>query len=94
MNLSAIVVPQITYELIVSPVMSTSGWDHLSDLRLADSTFGTPACIDVLFGVDIYTSALLQGRKLDPPGIPAAIKSEFCWVLAGIVKNPCMALVT
>lgn len=87
-SLSAIVLPRITCDLPVSPVISTPKWDHLLDLHLADPTFGTPGRIDVLLGIDIFTSVLLQGRRSGPPGTPAAIKTKFGWMLAGSVKAP------
>ena len=69
----------------VSPV-NTSGWDHLSDLPLADPSFGQPGRIDILLGVDIFVNILLQGRRVGPHGSPSALNTEFGWVLAGGTK--------
>ena len=40
--------------------------DHLSDLKLADSNFRTPACIDLLLGNEVFMSLLHDGRQTGP----------------------------
>ena len=81
-KVSAIIMPRVTCDLPVSPV-NNNGWDHLSDLSLADTSFSQPGRIDVLLGVDIFVNVLLQGRRIGPPGAPVALNTEFGWVLAG-----------
>ena len=74
--------PRVTCDLPVSHV-NGNGWDHLSDLSLADPSFGQPGRVDVLLSVDIFVNVLLQGRLVVPPGSPIALNTEFGWVLAG-----------
>ena len=85
--MSAIVVPRVTCDLLVAPVVLKSSWKHLSDIPLADPDFGRPARIDLLLGVDIFTSSLLFGRWIRPPGSPTAIETKFGWVLAGCIGS-------
>ena len=85
-NLTAIVLPKITCDLPVSPVPFDSSWSHISDLILADPAFGLPGRIDILLGVDIFVNALMQGRRIGPPGAPVALETEFGWVLSGATK--------
>ena len=82
-NLTAIVVPRVTCDLPVHPVPYDSTWTHLNDTPLADPSFGTPGRIDILLGVDIFTAALLHGRRVGPHGTPTAFETTFGWVLAG-----------
>ena len=84
-NITAIVVPRVTCDLPVHPVPT---WTHLNDVPLADPHFGTPGRIDILFGVDVFTSSLLHGRRIGPPGTPAAFETVFGWVLAGSTNQP------
>lgn len=76
-NLTAIVVPKVTP---LSPVPFNLEWKHLTDLTLADPSFGQPGQIDLLLGVD---NVLLHGRRSGPPGAPVALETEFGWVLSG-----------
>ena len=82
-SVSAIVVPRITCDLPLHPVPFDVNWKHLSDIQLADPTFGHPGGIDILLGVDIFVQVLLHGRRVGPPGSPVAFETEFGWVLAG-----------
>ena len=84
-SVSAIVVPRVTCDLPTQPVQFSSSWTHLNDLKLADPNFGQPGRIDVLLGVDVYTDALLHGRRSGPPDSPVAFETIFGWVLAGRV---------
>ena len=81
-NLTAIVLPKITCDLPVSPVPFVSSWSHISDLILADPAFRLPGRIDILLGVDIFVNALMQGRRIGPPGAPVALETELGWVLS------------
>ena len=83
MDVTAIVVPRVTCDLPLHPVPFDVKWKHLTDLQLADPTFGQPGRIDILLGVDILVQVLLQGRRIGPPGSPVAFETELGWVLAG-----------
>ena len=58
-------------------------WNHLSDLQLADQTFGQPGKIDIRLGVDVLVNVLLHGQWFGPPSSPVAFETELGWVLAG-----------
>jgi hypothetical protein len=82
-NITAIVLPHITCNLPVSPISFDPAWEHLRGLPLADATFGSPGRIDVLLGVDVFASTLVNGRRNGPPNTPTALETTFGWVLAG-----------
>ena len=86
-NLTAIIVPRVTCDLPVHPITPKSNWNHLDNLALADPDFGRPGKIDLLLGVDVFTEALLHGRRVGPPGSPVAFDTAFGWVLAGPTSN-------
>ena len=77
------VVPKVTCNLPVHPVPFDSKWKHLTNLSLADPTFGQPRRIDILLGVDVFAEVLHQGRQTGPTGSPVAFATEFGWVLSG-----------
>ena len=79
----AIVVPRVTCDLPLHPVPFDMEWKHLTDLQLADPTFGRPGRIDILLGVDVFVQVLLNGRRIGSPGSPVAFETELGWVLAG-----------
>ena len=85
-NLTAIVLPKVTCDLPVLPVPFDSSWSHVLDLFLADPAFGLPGRIDLLLGVDIFVSVLLQGQWTGPPGTPVALETEFGWVFSGNIE--------
>ena len=64
MNVSAIIVLRVMCDLPVSPITFDSEWNHLSDIELADLKFGIPGKIDVLFGMNVFSNMLKQGRRL------------------------------
>ena len=82
-NLTAIVVPKVTCDLPITSIPFDLTWNHISDVPLADPTFGQPGHIDILLGVDIFADVLLQGRRTGPPGSPVALETKFGWVLSG-----------
>ena len=82
-QVSAIIVPQVTCDLLLHSVPFDLKWDHLSDLQLADPDFGQPGRIDVLLGLDIFTNVMGHGQQSGPPGSPSAFETSFRWVLAG-----------
>ena len=82
-ELSAVVVPKVTCDLPLAPVPFDLSWTHISDLPLADPGFGLPGRIDILLGVDVFVDVLRHGRRSGPPGSPAALETDFGWVLCG-----------
>ncbi len=62
-------------------------WNHISDITLADPDFGRPGRIDLLLGVDVFVTSLLNGRRVGSPGTPTAFETKFGWVLAGSVES-------
>ncbi len=66
------VLPKVTRDLPVYPVLSGN---HISDLPLADPSYGQPGLIDILLGVDVFVDVLLQGWRTGPPGSPIAFET-------------------
>ena len=61
---------------------------HLSDLKLADCDFRTPAQIDFPLGAEVFTSILRDGRQTGPRGTPFAINTCLgCRVLFGKIEG-------
>ena len=48
------VVKKMTTDLLLHPIPIAIKCDHLSDLKLADSDFRTPARIDLLLGAEVF----------------------------------------
>ena len=66
-QVSAIIVPQVTCVLPLHSVLFDLKWDHLSDL----------------LGIDIFTNVMGHGRRSGPLGSLSAFETSFRWVLAG-----------
>ena len=86
-SVTAVVVPRVTCDLPLHPIPFDLKWNHLSNLQLADPTFGQPGRIDILLGVDVFVNVLLHGRRFGPPGSPVAFETQFGWVLAGETES-------
>ena len=86
-DVSAIIVPHVTCNLPVCPIVWNHGWGHLNDLKLADPEFGKPGRVDVLLGVEIFVDVVRQGWRKGSHDSPAAIETEFGWVLAGNTRG-------
>lgn len=86
-ELEAFVLPKITCDLPLRPVSLDANWHHLSGVKLADPDFGTPGCIDLLIGADLFSSVVLNGRRQGPRGTPSAFETAFGWVLSGNVDG-------
>ena len=82
-SITAVVVPKVTGDLLSHPIPFTQEWSRLSDLDLADPTFGQPGRVDILLGVDAFVTVLCHGRRYRPPGTAVAFETQFGWVLAG-----------
>ena len=82
-GVTAIVVPKVTCDLPLHPIPFDLKWNHLTNVQLADPSFGQPGRIDILQGVDVFVHVLLHGRRFGPPGSPVAFETKFGWVLAG-----------
>lgn len=47
-DVAALVVPQVTSDLLHQPIEYSLAWNHLSGIDLADPQFGQPGRIDIL----------------------------------------------
>ena len=86
-DVEAVVLPKVTCDLPVHPMHLDGNWKHLEGLQLADPDFGTPVRVDVLLGIDIFSSALLQGRRHGGSNLPIALETCFGWVVTGNVQG-------
>ena len=82
-SLTAVIVPKVTCDLPLHPILCDIQWKHLTGLRLVDPHFNCSGKVDFLLGVEIFTEVLRQGRRIRPPGLPVTIETEFGWVIAG-----------
>ena len=86
-GVTAVIIPRVTCDLPLHPISFDLKWNHLSNLQLADPTFGQPGKIDILLGVDVFVNVLLHGQRFGPPGSPVAFETEFGWVLTGETES-------
>ena len=56
-GVEAYMLKRITKDLPLHPILVALKWDHLTDLKLADSNFRTSARIDMLLGAEVYSQA-------------------------------------
>ena len=83
----AYMLKKITKDLPLHPIPLALKWDHLCDLKLADSEFRTRARIDLLLGAEVFTSILQDGRRTGLRGTPSAINTCLEWVLLGKIQD-------
>ena len=72
-SVTAVIVSRVTSNLPLKSMQLDAKWKHLSDIQLADPDFGSPGKIDLLLGVDIFITVLLNGGgfiQLDDPQQP------------------------
>ena len=95
-NVTAVIVPRVTCDLPLHPVLLDTKWEHIIDLLLADPDFGRPGRVEMLLGINLFVQLLRQGRQIGPPGSPSAFETEFGWVLAGrtCIIIPCHLVTT
>ena len=86
-RVEAYVLKKITKDLPLHQIPAALKWDHLFDLKLADSDFRTPACIDLLLGAEVFTSIHRDRWRTGPQGTPSAINTCFGWVLFGKIEG-------
>ena len=82
-DVEAVVLSKKTCDRPFQPVTFRQDWQHLIGLCQANPNFGTTGKLDVLLGVDVVSSTLLNGQRHDPPGSLSSFETSFGWVLAG-----------
>lgn len=68
---------------IPSELLNFEEWDHVQGLQLADPQFHIPACVDILFGADIFWQVLGAQKIEGNQGSPFAVSSTLGWLIAG-----------
>ena len=86
-GIEAYVLKKITQDLPLEPIPVVLKWDHLSNLKLADPEFRTPARIDLLLAAEVFTSILCDGWRTGPSGTPSALNTCVGWVLFGKIDG-------
>ena len=85
-KVEAIVLPKVTTKLPASPVPFSANWKHLQGLQLANQRFGVPDSVQIMIlGANIFRRVMLHSRWRDPPGYPTALRTQYGWVLMGVV---------
>ena len=87
LSIKALILPKITSKLPLHPVSLHHKFEHLVDLLLADSDFGTPGRIDLLLGANVFSCVVLHGQQFSPFGSPSGFKTHFGWVLASAIHS-------
>ena len=85
--MEASILPKVTANLPTVPVSPDTKWKHLSDLEFGGSDYGTPARVDILLGGEVFSKAVLHGRRFNPTGALSTFKMCFGWALNGEVKG-------
>ena len=80
-NVSAVIVPKVTCDLLLHSIPSSVRGKHLSGLRLVDLEFGTPGWIDLLLGVESFVEVMCNGWRIGAPGTPVDFKTHLGWYL-------------
>lgn len=81
MQINAIVLPMITHTL---PSRSVAVDQQLvSNLDLADPTYGTPGSIDVLLSANVFASLMLPSVRKGNDASTVALHTQLGWVLFG-----------
>ena len=77
------VLPRVTTKLPTSPVPFSA------KLQLADQRFGVSDSVNILLhvGANIFSWVMLHGWRRGPPGSSTALRTNFTWVLMGIVNS-------
>lgn len=83
-QINAFVLSRITAEL-PSRRIKMDGWNHLRGLSLSDTKFGSPGCIDLLIGVDIWGLIVKDGLIAGGANEPHAQNTHIGWVISGPV---------
>ena len=86
-GVEAYVLNKVTKDLHLHPIPLALKWDPISEQELADPEFRTPARIDLLLGVEVFTCILRDGRRTGPRGTPSAINTGLGWVIFGKILD-------
>ena len=73
-GVTAVVGPRVTSYQPHHPISYSLAWTHQAEVDLADPHFGLPGKIDILFGVNIFTQVLRDGRRTDSRESPVAFE--------------------
>lgn len=84
LQVDAFVLAKITAEL-PSRRIKMNEWNHLRGLKLSDPNFGTPGNIDLLIGVDVWSSIIRDGLINGKANEPHAQNTHLGWVVSGPV---------
>ncbi len=79
------VIKAVTRELPLAPVDCTT-FRHMSNIKLADPTFGTPGKIDRLLHNEVYEHLMWEG-KLKEINNPFLRETLFGWVVTGSIEK-------
>lgn len=85
--MTAVIIPCVTCDLLMHPVLLNCEWEHVKGLQLADTEFGEPGKMDILLSVETFVDIMHYGRQRGNRGSPIAIEMTFGWVLDGNINT-------
>ncbi|XP_075158073.1 uncharacterized protein LOC142231346 [Haematobia irritans] len=86
LNITALVVPQLSGNLPTSPINS-SILQQLPGIQLADPMFYQCGRVDMLIGADLFNNILLENVKKNICGSLVAQETVFGWIITGPVVS-------
>ncbi|XP_075170227.1 uncharacterized protein LOC142242533 [Haematobia irritans] len=86
LNITALVVPQLSGNLPTSPINS-SILQQLPGIQLADPMFYQFGRVDMLIGADLFNNILLENVKKNICGSLVAQETVFGWIITGPVVS-------
>ncbi|XP_045456263.1 uncharacterized protein LOC123666100 [Melitaea cinxia] len=66
---------------------SKPSWEYIKNIQLADPEFYRSRTIDLLLGVDVYSSIIMGGIIKENDNMPIAQQTRLGWILCGSVKS-------
>lgn len=77
-----------------SSPLTTTKWEYLQNLKLADPHFHVPGPIDILLGADIYSLIIQEGVIKQDNNSPVAQHTKLGWILCGNISKTFNCFVT
>lgn len=64
-----------------------TNWSHIRNLELADPNYDQTGDVDLVLGAEVCSEIILPDVRKGEKGTPAALKTEFGWIIFGKTYN-------